>query len=443
MKYWVLCAIISLLSVTAKAQKAVSDSSETHWKIPELKINLKKDGSRYLKFNLTAQVWLRFDQSNPGTLLNDKPRKNTMDIGLRRVRIQFIGNVHKRFFVYTQFGINNFNSVSGRKPGIFFHDVALEYHAIQKYLTVGGGLTGWTGFLRYSSPAVGSILSADAPLYQQATNDINDQFLRKLSVYAKGKIASLDYRVVLSDPFVLRTSSFYDPDISQNASFSPTEHNFQVSAYVNWQFYDQESNMTPYFTGSYLGTQKVMNVGIGGEYQPNATWYQRNNDTLLHDMLFIGADYFVDMPLGKDGQYALTAYGAYSYTDFGPGYLRSVAPMNPSNGYNPANGSLNGPGNGTPILGTGHTGYLQAGLMLPRKWFGKKGITLQPYAGGQVSAYDRLSDPMILIDGGVNVLFSNHQSKLSLNIQNRPVFNNTGNETGRQNSIFLQYQIAL
>lgn len=410
-----------------------------------LKINLDKTGSKYLQFSITGQTWLRFNQNNPGSKLNEALKPASFDIGLRRVRIQMTGNLHERFFIYTQIGINNFNAVSARKTGIFFHDVALEYHAIKKYLTIGAGLTGWTGYLRYSSPAVASILEADAPLYQQATNDVNDQFLRKLSVYFKGKIKKLDYRLILSDPFILQTSATYDPAIAADAKFNPLGHSFQAGTYLSYELFEAENNVLPYHTGSYLGKKKVLNIGAGFQFQPDATWNLMNGtDTLYHPMLLAGADVFYDAPLGKSGKYALTLYGAYSYSDFGPGYLRNLAPMNPVNGLDVSSASLNGSGNGYPGVGTGHTGFLQAGLLLPSGWFGKNNIRLQPYASTQISAYDRLKDPMILLDAGLNVLWAGHHSKLSLHYQNRPVFDiNTHNEIQRMSGALIQYQVFI
>lgn len=440
----ILCVLlISLFAGVVSAQNSMKDT--TLKPFPDIKWKPFKNDKQYIQFTFLAQVWARFNQNNPGTLMNDQARSNSLDIGLRRVRMQVIGNVSPKFFFYTQIGLNNFNAVSARKPGIFFHDVVVEYHPVKDFLTIGGGLTGWTGFLRYSSPSVGTILMMDAPLYQQATNDINDQFLRKLSIYAKGKIFGLDYRVIVSDPFTVKTSPNYDPVISTDSKFTPVGHAFQVSGYFNYQFFDQESNLIPYNAGTYLGNKKVLNVGLGAEFQPNATWQLRNGtDTVFHPMVMLGADVFYDAPFGKNNDWAVSAYGAYSYTDFGPNYLRNLAVMIPTNGSNPSQLALNGPGNGFPAIGTGHTGFVQVGVKFPSKWFGKSGITFQPYAATQISSYDKLKDPMTLIDAGVNWFFYGHKSKLSLHYQNRPVFDSaTQLESRRLNTVILQYQITI
>jgi hypothetical protein len=158
---------------------------------PELKMNLNDDGSHFLKATFTGQVWMRFNESNPGTTVNGFSKPETYDIGLRRVRSQIFGKISDKVFVYTQIGINNFDYNSARKPGIFFHDVVTEYYVTPRALQIGAGLTAWTGFARYSSPGVASILGYDAPLYQQSTNDVNDQFYVSLVFMPKVNWANL------------------------------------------------------------------------------------------------------------------------------------------------------------------------------------------------------------------------------------------------------------
>src|SRR5688572_20643500 len=98
---------------------------------PELKFKLNDDGSRYLKWTFLNQVWLRYNESNPGTTVLGERAPETFDIGLRRTRIQFFGQLTEHVFFYTQFGQNNFNFLSqnagNRKLQVFFHDALGEY----------------------------------------------------------------------------------------------------------------------------------------------------------------------------------------------------------------------------------------------------------------------------------------------------------------------------
>ncbi|MBL7899389.1 MAG: hypothetical protein JNJ99_12700, partial [Crocinitomicaceae bacterium] len=139
-----------------------------------MKINLSDDGKEYLKFTFLNQTWLRYTDANPGTTVNGYAKDQIFDIGLRRTRMQLFGQLSPRVFFYTQFGMNNFTYNSKQYQGAFFHDAVSEFTVNEKWLSLGAGLTGWSGLSRYASPSVGSILSADAPLYQQTTNGATD-----------------------------------------------------------------------------------------------------------------------------------------------------------------------------------------------------------------------------------------------------------------------------
>ncbi len=438
--------ILALLGFTC-LHAATPDSipaKKKPFEIPELKWKFNESGSRFIRFNLTAQIWNRLNESNPGTVLENVPKPYTFDIGLRRVRMQITAQPLEWLLIYTQFGINNFNSLSPRKAGDFFHDAIVEFTPWKRHLSLGTGLGGWTGSMRYSSPAIASILMYDAPLYEQSTNDINDQFLRKLSIYAKGKFGKFDYRVILSDPLSISTSTLYDPKISEFAKFTPKGKSLQYSGYFMYQIFDEESNLLPYIAGTYLGSKKVLNVGVGFLAQPSATWNLAGTDTVFHPMYQASADVFVDMPLAKSKDDCFTAYAGYSYYNAGPGYIRNLAVMNPATGIDPTKASFNGAGNAFPIIGTGHTILAQTGYKLPSHLFGTTGFSMQPYVGTQMSKFDRLNSWMGTVDAGMNFLLVGHKAKISLNYQNRPVFDNgTLKQSGRKSGFIIQYQIAI
>lgn len=404
---------------------------------------MNEDGSRYVRFTGLNQVWVRYTEMNPGSTVFGDPVNDMVDIGIRRLRFQAFGQLTDRVFFYTQFGQNNFSFLQPRFTGAFFHDAVSEFRVHEKYISLGGGLTAWGGYLRYSSPSIGSLLTLDAPLYQQATASINDQFLRKLSVYAKGQVGRFDYQVAASKPLAVQNARINT--IESSANFNLENPHFQYHGYFKFQFLEQESNVTPYETGSYLGKKKILALGGGVLQQTNAMWNRNTSgDTLRHDMLLLGIDLFYDAPI-SGGKAAVTFYGAFSYTDFGPRYLRHVGVMNPANGTN-SNGTLSGAGNSFPIIGTGNSIYAQAGVA-----FGKNIITeggkLQPYLALQSSNLKALDDPMVMAETGINwFIHGTHGSKLSINYQGRPVFDlNESNqvvEVTRAGMAQLQYQIS-
>lgn len=443
MKQLILCFLVGFaLHTSGFAQKNWKDTSKLV--IPEFKHTFNKSGSHYIKATVVGQMWVRYSEMNPGTEIYDTPVDDYTDIGIRRLRFSVWTQLTDRIFFYTQFGQNNFNFLSKRNTGAFFHDAITEFK-VAPQLSIGGGLTGWSGLSRYASPSVGSILSVDAPLYLQATNGITDQFLRKLSVYAKGQIGKLDYRIALTSPMAAQNSLVTIPAISTDANFSMAAPKLQSQAYVYWQFFDKENNTLPYTAGTYLGKKKILNLGAGFIHQKDAMWYlNANGDTVSTDMLLLGVDVFADMPVGKKGA-AFTGYVSWNNFDFGPNYARDLGVMNPATGVG-ANSTFNGPGVAFPMVGTGNTLFGQVGYKFKDNLIGSG--TLQPYASAQLSLFDKLADPMLMLEGGLNwLIHGNHTGKLSVNYQSRPVFEQQSNgditNTSRKGMLVMQYQIAL
>jgi len=402
------------------------------------KLNLNEDGSNYVKFTFLTQAWLRHQDFNPGSTINGVAQDNGTDIGIRRYRVQMYGQLTDRVFIYTQFGENNFNNMSDRKVGFFVHDAMGDYAIDKEKLSLGMGLSGWSGLARFASPSAGTILGVDAPLYQQSTNDVTDQFLRKLSVFAKGKLGKLDYRIAMAKPMNIQKSANYNPTVTTNATFSSEPPNMQWNGYFQYQFKDQESNQTPYMTGTYLGKKKVLNVGAGFIYQKDAIWRLGTaNDTIRENMVHLAADVYYDAPIGNRGE-AISAYGSITHYDFGKNYTRNAAVMNPANGTKDPT-ILNGSGNGFPMYGTGTILYGQIGYKLKDNLIGK--TTLMPYASLQHANYERLNRAMQFYDVGVNWLLSGHTSKFTVAYQSRPVYDTNGDYLDRKGAIIAQYQV--
>jgi hypothetical protein len=58
--------------------------------------------------------------------------------------------------------------------------------------------------------------------------------------------------------------------------------------------------------------------------------------------------------------------------------------------------------------------------------------------------YDRLDKQMNVFNAGINWLLKGHTSKLTLDLQNRPYYEQQGSDlirSGRKNQLVLQYQI--
>lgn len=447
MKFITLIFILTSLIVnfnTFANGKPESEKEEN--KITGLKFNLNETGSQYIKATGLAQIWLRHTEVNPGSTINGFDVDKVNDIGIRRLRFQVFGQVTKNAFFYMQFGQNNFSARSTKFTGSFFHDALGELRINKERLSIGAGLTGWSGLLRYSSPAVGTILSLDAPLYQQATNSINDQFLRKLSIYAKGQIGKIDYRIAVSDPMDIPGASQGGPSIDSAVSlFSPAPASPQLQGYFKYQFFEHENNSTPYNNGTYLGEKKILALGAGFISQDKAMWMTNmKNDTLFQKMLLLGADIFFETPLQKDKNLALTIYSAFSRYEFGDRYLRYLGVMNPVNGMK-GQFRNNSEGNAYPMIGTGNTFYFQTGILFGKNLLSDGG-KIQPYFATQYSVFEALKDKVFMTEFGFNYYIQGHQSsKISINYQKRPVFmaNNIGQIVKTENKGMIQAQLQV
>lgn len=416
----------------------------------QIKFNLNEDGSHYLKATFVNQTWLRYTQMNPNSLVNGRSVNDLFDIGLRRTRAQFFGQISDHVFFYTQFGMNNFSYLSLNKQyaAVFFHDVIGEYKVANNYCSIGAGLTGWSGLSRYSSPGIATTLLLDAPIYQQITNGINDQFLRKLSVYTKGKLGKIDYRIALSKPFDVLNAPNAPKAISKTHSdFSLRPSQLQYQAYLMYQFFDKEDNTIPYTVGTYLGAKKVFNIGAGFINQPQAMWQLNGatGDTVSTALTAFAADVFFDAPIHKESGDAITIYAAFHHLDMGRAYIKNTGVMNPANGVSNSAVNFNGAGNAFPMVGTGNIYYLQAGYLLPSKTFkGKE--KLQIVGGAQYEAFERLTDAMLMYEFGAN-LYLHKNNKLSFIYQNRPIYSTQSNgditNTDRKGMFVLQYQISI
>ncbi len=417
------------------------------YKLPEIKKNLNESGSLFIKAGMVAQFWGRYNESNNGTTVDGYLQKNTSDIAIRRLRFNVYGQLTDRIAFHVQFGQNNFSYLSKQQTGSFFHDALGEYKISKKgFLTLGSGLTGYSGLLRYAAPSVGSILSLDAPLYQQVTNGINDQFLRKLSVYAKGQLYGLDYRIALTKPMSALNSTVSFPALNSSQSvFSLKPPKWQQQAYLNYQFFDKESNALGYETGTYLGKKKILNLGAGIIHQQDAMWMLKNGtDTVSSDMTLYGIDLFTEIPLSERHN-AVTVYVAWSDYNLGTNFIRNLGVMNPANG-SIAGQSLAGGGNAIPLIGTGQTLYTQIGYKFKDNLLPENG-TFQVYANMQNSSYQYLAQKMLMYEAGINwLIHGTHGAKLTFGIQNRPVFQSIqmeNREISRKNMFVLQYQISI
>ncbi len=418
-------------------------SSQAQEKKSPLTVNLSEDGSKYIKFGANLQLWARYTDLNPQSKVGENVVASTSDFVIRRLRIQASGMITDKVFFHFQLGQNNINFTQNSGPSnapLSILDAIGEYRFNNK-IHVGGGLTAWgAGTTRYSANSSASQLTLDAPLYQQNINISSTFGNRNLSIYAKGVLNHFSYRVAITNPYRYATSS-----LNANTTISTKTPHAQYAGMLTYSFADMESNNEPYNKGTYLGTKKIFNIGIGYLTQSKAMWRSNPDDAsnpILTDMKVLGLDLFYDKPLSPKGD-ALTVYAAYNNLDYGKNYIRSIATPNPAI----VDATLiNGSGNGFIAVGTGNIYYAQLGYLLPKGATTKSKGRLQAYAATQIADLQILETPMSMYELGANYYLTGTLGpKLSLGYQNRALFENTGGkytQNDRKGMAMLQFQVS-
>lgn len=458
-------------SLRTESYSALDEANEADLSYKPIAFKLNPSGSRYIRFMIWNQIWMRVTENNPGTLgVDGLPRKQTADIGIRRTRILTYAQVTPKVLLLAHFGINNQTFVNGgvpggansgnagsipiitnpitgtltadgasaKKPQLFFHDVWTEFK-VTKEVFLGAGLHYWNGISRLSSQGTLNLLTLDAPIFNWPLIELTDQFARQFGVYAKGQVGKWDYRLAVNKPFSVGNGGTFDQTNNRPIAANTPNDNWATQGYIAYQFFEKENNKLPFFVGSYLGTKKVFNIGGGWHHHPEATSSKNQDGTFnKHDIALWSIDSFLDLPINPEKGTALTAYAVYYHYDFGPNYLRNIGIMNV--GFGPGT-SQNGPGNAQPTIGSGNIFYFQTGYLLPENIFGGK-TKLQPFGTLTHKNFEFFEEGSWQYDLGVNYFLNGHQAKLSFQYSNRPIFENY-RKTGSAGEFILQTHIFI
>ncbi len=431
-----------------------------------MKFNLNPEGTKYMRFITWNQIWLRSTELNPGTLIGDENVSKFEDAGLRRLRLLAYAQISPRYMIVTHIGINNQTFINGgasgsagtggygagKKPGIFFHDAWNEYAVVLPKeskpfsLSVGAGLHYYMGLSRMTMSSTLNYLTVDAPIFNWPLIENSDQFARQMGVFAKGKYNKFEYRFSINKPF----STNQTPVNVTNASLAKAVDNNNVTqwskaGYVEYQFFDKESNLLPFKVGTYLGTKKMLNVGAGFYNAPKSTQTSVNGIKEEHSINLFSGDVFVDMPIGaKEKKMALTAYSVFYNYDFGPNYLRNLGIMNEgiANPSYTGTTALAGAGNLQPLIGSGNIWYTQAGVLLPNK-NEKPKVRIQPFGAYTYKNFDALDKASSQFDIGANFFLDGHHAKITTQYSTRPVYSAVNNIESSKGELIVQLQIYL
>ncbi|MDO5608514.1 MAG: hypothetical protein Q4G08_08675 [Capnocytophaga sp.] len=400
-----------------------------------LKYDFDEKGETYIRATLRGQFWLRYTETNPGTTVNGEPTSQALDFSVRRYRMGLQAQVNPKLFFFMLMGGNNINQRASRPYHIRLLDLYAEY-TFNDAISVGVGKLSWGGPGRYTIFSNASMLNLDPTIFELFTLDHADDFGRNLGMYAKGQVNKFDYTVSLQTPVM--------PTDAQVASgYAKNRPRVRFSSYLKYEFLENESNKNPFSggVGTYLGTKKILNLGIG--YVHQAKMMQKliagtTDQYQYYDHSNLGIDLFYDSPISAKNE-AITTYFGYNRLDFGPDYVRNLAA---NSIFDSAGTSFNGGGNAFPIVGTGNIFFFQFGYLLAKSE--KNNIRFQPNIGVKISDFDNLNQTVNVYDAGLNVYFNGQRSKLSFGYQNRPVFDAATLKVNERKGMYvLQYQIEL
>ncbi|MFY0606233.1 MAG: hypothetical protein JXR10_05930 [Cyclobacteriaceae bacterium] len=382
-----------------------------------------------------VQLWARYTHQNPGSLQGDKPSEYYFDGSLRRYRLGVKGTVSDQISYNLQVGHNNLNHLNSDKAPKLL-DAYVDFK-ISKNLALIAGKHAWTGLTRYAAPSTFSAMGTDINYHATPFLNVQDDFFRRFGVAAHGKIAKLDYRVVLAKPNSNSTAA-----LSENANFINDPDAVHTSGYFKWEFFDKESLSSAFSPWTYLGKKKILNIGAGFSYQSNSTEnITSTGDSVIYDAISFGVDVLHEWQPSE--RWSMTWYASFIHHDLGPGFIRNIGPNNSATATT-ANGYFNGKGNAFPTVGSGDLLFLQFAMLRPLKAEKESNVAIQTYVNLEYGSFEALDDPMIVYELGVNYLLKGHKSKISLGMQQRPLFMLENGETRRSEYLgmyVLQYQV--
>ncbi len=419
-------------------------SKENSPEKPNLRFYLSEDSTSYAGMLMVNQIWTRYIWNNPDN--NSTPQYGDIDLALRRSRLIFYTYLMDKMFIYTQLGYDGQTYRSGKKPGINLLNAQTEYILFPDKLHLGFGLHTWNGVSRYNNVKLLEFLVVDNPGFAYPVGGTFDQAGRQFGIYAKGNLGKLHYRLSVVKPFETGTDSISSPVTTERIN-----ENLAVKGYFSLQLSDKDNTLFPYLTMNNLGRNKLLNIGAGFYYHPEAMlveaekdlstvdpvlagWLVSNgNEELVKQFaqygpskisdVFLGAvDFFLDLPLRNQG--AVTSYLGYYYYFFGPNYLRAMSKMNVSK--LSANLQLpQGEGSSQWEVGTGHIVRGEWGYLLPGEFLKSR---FQPFGAFTYKNFQALDEASLQYDVGANILMKGHNMKWTLQYSTRPVYRNIEGE---------------
>lgn len=308
-KYLIL---LLLLYPIASAFGQTEEKPKVDHSYKPLTVKLSDDGKKFVRFIMWHQLWLTSvtDQTGPA-------------FSIRRSRILALAKISPRFLFLTHIGLNSLGAnhitanpnsqTANNRSLMFLHDAWGEFMVLPE-LYIGAGLHYWNGVSRLSNQSTLNMLTLDAPGSGRSDARINnwfslgssDQFARHLGIYAKGSIGKFSYRMAANASRNNVSAGGYQVSGTAGQGY------WNYAGYFKYDFFDKESTTLPYLVGTYMGKKKVLSVGGGFFFHPDAI-SKSNSDATVATVNHFGVDVFYDAPVGKGAVNALATFINYNY----------------------------------------------------------------------------------------------------------------------------------
>ena len=394
-------------------------------------IRLKTDKYQTFELNvgIHSQIWMRYMQLNPNTTDNQgNPVSHDVDLLLRQTSF----TTHLAFDRYTFFvqtaltPQSHTSSVNSNAPGkiqFYCYDAWGSIKILNNHLITGAGLTMYNGISRYSSASATKTLTADVPVSALPALSTDDQTGRQLGLFFTGNVGPFSYRTSITKPFVANT---IPATVEFNKIYFQPNHNFSYKGYFEWQFFDKESNAMPFKTGTYMGQKKVLNLGFGFDFHPDATISYYSDGTFEDfNATHLAVDLFLDYPF--QNRSALTFYVGQFWYNYGPNFTTSF-------GF----ADIYGNGLSEFLQGTGMSTLLQTAYLLPSK---EKSGRVQPFYELTYRYFEGLNHRLIHHNIGLNYYVVGHKIKGTIQYENRPYYDT--NSIARKSMAIVKVQFSL
>ncbi len=427
MKKQIIIGLLILFQIKISAQ-TINDTVY-HSVSKGIILPIGENKSYFVKVGVSTQIWMRFMQLNPYIEnIDNEIIKYDADVLIRRMFFPVyvkLGNF--TFFTLPAFSSQpataSINVTSPKQTVLYFYDIWTSYKFFQGKLIIGTGLNMYNGISRYSSASSARTLGADVPLIAAPNLTSTEQAARQLSLFFTGNLKSFAYRMAVAKPFISNNIPPL-PEIGKIYNYHNTL--FSYKGYFEYQFFDKENNSMPFKSATYIGKKKILNIGAGFDYHPQASlMFNADSSTTKYDKLHLAVDVFLEIPFNDNS--AFTFYAAQFSCNYGPNYTQSFGVQD-----------LYGKSISELQYGTGYATFIQTAYLFPAKHLTNRlqfyyELTLRNFEGAVKEVYHH--------NIGFNYFIVGHKIKCTLQYENRPVIED--NNTMRKSLVIGKIQVGI